>query len=62
MSDATLFDTDPRGYALRMVDDGEIDPRMMLVTALNWLHTHEVRDMLVANALNPQYDQEEQQA
>lgn len=62
MSDTTLFDTDPRGYALRMVDDGEIDPRMMLVTALNWLHTHEVRDMLVANGLNPQFAEEDEQA
>lgn len=62
MSDATLFDTDPCGYALRLVDDGEIDPRMMLVTALNWLHTHEVRDMLVANALNPQFAEEDEKA
>ena len=60
MPDTTLFQTDPRRYALQMVDAGEIDPRMMLITALNWLHTHEVRDMLVANGLNPQFFEEEQ--
>lgn len=59
MSDDSLFDTDPRGYALRIVDEGEIDPRMMLITALNWLHSHEVRDMLVANGLNPTLIEEE---
>lgn len=61
MSDTTLFETDPRDYALRMVDEGEIDIRMMLITALNWLHTHEVRDMLVANGLNPQLTEEEEE-
>ena len=61
MSDTTLFDTDPRAYALRLVDDGEVDPRMMLITALNWLHTHEVRDMLIANGLNPEFVEEEEE-
>jgi len=61
MSDTTLFETDPRDFALRLVDDGMIDPRMMLITALNWLNTHEVRDMLVANGLNPQFVEEEQE-
>lgn len=60
MSDATLFETDPRDYALSLVDDGEIDPRMMLITALNWLSTDEVRDMLDANQLSPRFFEEEQ--
>lgn len=60
MSDTILFETDSRDYALRMVDEGEIDPRMMLITALNWLSTDEVRDMLIANGLNPQFSEEEQ--
>ena len=60
MSDTILFETDPRDYALRMVDEGEIDPRMMLITALNWLSTDEVRDMLDANQLSPRFSEEEQ--
>lgn len=60
MPDTTLFETDPRGYALQMVDEGEIDPRMMLITALNWLSTDEVRDMLDANQLSPRFSEEEQ--
>lgn len=60
MSDTILFETDPRDYALSLVDDGMIDPRMMLITALNWLSTDEVRDMLDANQLSPRFSEEEQ--
>lgn len=59
MPDTALFDTDPRDYALSLVDEGEIDPRMMLITALNWLSTDEVRDMLDANQLSPRFSEEE---
>ena len=62
MSDTTLFETDPRDFALRLVDDGMIDPRMMLITALNWLSTDEVRDMLDANQLSPRFSNEEEEA
>lgn len=60
MSDTTLFETDPRDFALSLVDDGLIDPRMMLITALNWLSTDEVRDMLDANQLSPRFSEEEE--
>lgn len=60
MSDTTLFETDPRDFALSLVDDGMIDPRMMLITALNWLSTDEVRDMLDANQLSPRFSEEEE--
>ena len=60
MSETTLFKTDPRDFALRLVDDGMIDPRMMLITALNWLSTDEVRDMLDANQLSPRFSEEEE--
>lgn len=59
MPDTALFDTDPRDYALSLVDEGEIDPRMMLITPLNWLSTDEVRDMLDANQLSPRFSEEE---
>ncbi len=61
MSDTNLFETDPRDFALRLVDDGMIDPRMMLITALNWLSTDEVRDMLDANQLSPRFSEEEEE-
>ena len=58
MSDTNLFETDPRDFALRLVDDGMIDPMLMLQACLNWMSTDEVRDMLDANELSPRFDEE----
>lgn len=59
--DKELFKRDPRDFALGLVDDGMVDPMLMLRAALNWLSTDEVREMLDANELSPRfaYDEEE---
>ena len=59
MFDAELFRKDPRDFALGLVEDGMIDPMMMLTAALNWMSTDEVREMLDANELSPRFDEEE---
>lgn len=60
--DKELFKRDPRDFALGLVDDGMVDPMLMLRAALNWLSTDEVRDMLDANELSPRfaYDEEDE--
>ncbi len=59
--DKELFKRDPRSFAISLVDDGVVDPMLMLRAALNWLSTDEVREMLDANELSPRfaYDEEE---
>jgi len=60
MFDKELFRKDPRDFALGLVDDGMVDPMMMLTAALNWMSHDEVRDMLDANELSPRFDEEEE--
>jgi hypothetical protein len=60
MFDKELFRKDPRDFALGLVNDGMVDPMMMLTAALNWMSHDEVRDMLDANELSPRFDEEEE--
>ena len=60
MFDQELFRKDPRDFALGLVNDGMVDPMMMLTAALNWMSHDEVRDMLDANELSPRFDEEEE--
>ena len=53
--DKELFQRDPRDFALGLVDDGLIDPMMLLQAALNWMSHDEVREMLDANELSPRF-------
>jgi len=57
--DKELFKRDPRSFALELVDDGVVDPMLMLTAALNWMSLDEVREMLDANELSPRFDYEE---
>lgn len=59
--DKELFKRDPRDFALGLVDDGIVDPMLMLTAALNWMSTDEVRDMLDANELSPRFDYDEEE-
>ena len=59
MFDKELFRKDPRDFALGLVNDGMVDPMMMLTAALNWMSHDEVRDMLDANELSPRFEEEE---
>ena len=52
------FKRDPRSYALELVDEGIIDPMMMLQAALSWMSHDEVRDMLDANELSPRFNED----
>lgn len=58
--DKELFKRDPRDFALGLVDDGIVDPMLMLTAALNWMSTDEVREMLDANELSPRFSEDEE--
>jgi len=58
--DKELFQRDPRDFALGLVDDGMIDPMMLLTAALNSMSHDEVREMLDANELSPRFDDEDE--
>ena len=53
-----LFESDPREYALEMVDSGGLSPDLMLLCALKYMSHDEVRDMLDCNELSPRFDEE----
>ena len=55
-----LFHRDPRSFALELVNDGMIDPMMMLTAALKWMSHNEVQDMLDANELAPRFWDDEE--
>ena len=59
MSDKELFRKDPRDFALDLVEQGMVDPALMLTAALNWMSHDEVRDMLDANELSPRFADDE---
>lgn len=49
------YETDPRDYALEQVEDGNVDPNLMLLACLKWMSSDEVREMLDANELSPRF-------
>jgi len=53
----TDFQKNPRDYALEMVNEGMIDPMLLLQAALNWMSHDEVQEMLDANELSPRFEE-----
>jgi len=53
--DKELFKRDPRFFATELVNDGMVDPMLMLKAALDWMSTDDVRAMLDANELSPRF-------
>ncbi len=58
--DKEQFKRDPRDYALEMVNEGMVDPMLLLQAALNWMSHDEVREMLDANELSPRFSEDEE--
>jgi hypothetical protein len=59
MNDSTLFNTDPRSYALELVHEGMVDPLTLLSACLGYMSHDDVRDMLAANEMGPVEDEDE---
>jgi hypothetical protein len=54
--DDKQFQSDPRAYALDLVDDGMVSAEHLLWCALVYMSHDDVRGMLDANELSPRFD------
>lgn len=57
----TKFDTDPRDFALELVENGIATADHLLMCALKYMSHDDVRDMLDANELSPRFDEDEEE-
>ena len=53
MSDKRTFKTDPRSYALALIEEGLVSADLLLIALLKYMSHDEVRDCMEANALDP---------
>lgn len=53
---AKLFDSDPRDFALELVENQIVSADHLLLCCLKYMSTDDVRDMLDANELSPRFD------
>ena len=54
--DKKLFQSEPRDYALKLVEGGLVDVNTLLLAALKFMSHDDVRGMLDANELSPRFD------
>jgi len=54
----SLFNADPRSYALELVESGFDSASHLLLCALKYMSHDDVRDMLDCNELSPRFDDE----
>ena len=57
--DKDLFQTDPRSYALELVDMGAVPADRLLLCAMKYMSHDDVREMLDMNELSPRFDGDE---
>ncbi len=51
------FDTDPRSFALELVENGMVSADYLLLAALKYLSHDDCREMLDMNELSPRFDE-----
>ena len=56
--DKEQFQSDPRAYALDLVDHGLVSADHLLLCALKYMSHDDVREMLDCNELSPRFDEE----
>ena len=56
--DDDLFDSDPRDYALIMVEQGAVSADYILLACLKWMSHDDVRGMLDANEISPRFEED----
>ncbi len=64
MDDETMnknqFQSDPRDFALEMVEQGLVSADHLLMCALEYMSCDDVRDMLDCNELSPRFDEDDE--
>lgn len=56
--DKDLFKSDPRSYAIDLVESGMVSTDTMIIVLLKWMSCDDVREALDANELSPRFDEE----
>lgn len=56
---AELFNSDPRSFALEMVENQLVSAYHLLLCALKYMSADDVKDMLDSNELSPRFDEDE---
>jgi hypothetical protein len=49
------YETDPREYAMELIEEGRTTPEDLLVACLKYMSHDDVRDMLDSNELSPRF-------
>ena len=57
---ANLFNSDPRDFALELVENQLVSADHLLLCALKYMSSDDVRDMLDSNELSPRFDEEDE--
>lgn len=52
--------TDPRDFALSLVEEGLVSADTLLLACLKYMSCDDVRGMLDANELSPRFDEDEE--
>ena len=55
---SATFEKDPRSFALELVEQGLVSADHLLLCALKYMSTDDVRDMLDCNELSPRFDED----
>lgn len=53
------FETNPRDYALELVENGVVSAENLLLCALKYISHDDVRDMLDCNELSPRFEEDD---
>jgi len=56
--DEQQFNTNPRDFALELVDSGMVEADHLLLCALKYMSHDDVREMLDMNELSPRFNEE----
>ena len=59
MFNSDQFQSDPRSFALDLVEQGLFSADHLLLCALKYMSHEDVRGMLDANELSPRFDEDE---
>ena len=57
MADKETFETNPRDYAVELVENGLVSTDTIITACLKYMSHDDVRDMLDCNELSPRFEE-----
>lgn len=55
VTSSELYDSDPRSYAVELIEDEGVDTKSLLISCLKFMSAQDVKDMLDDNELSPRF-------